>query len=280
MKNYDVGHVPLRLPKAKQLLGVIDRNFGTSAFCRRFPTPSDRISTSWRSRTCAITASCNPTPRSWTSRGLTWPSTSTPSCSDPRVRRFSLAATTIDGAKRRNGDGRASGAASAARWTIGSSTTVPITRRVSYPYLSPGIDARSRCTRGVLSRSPLSIRSLQAWNVEELDAENHRGVFAHAGRPGAEASPLGNASSPGMYSLLMPPLRMVRRPSSRPGMTLAEVDLPRTLDVVGLALLEGVVEDLSLLVLSDVVDDTLEANLGRGRRRRPRCPCTADRRGW
>ena len=36
MKNYDVGHVPLRLPKAKQLLGVIDRNFGTLAFCRRF----------------------------------------------------------------------------------------------------------------------------------------------------------------------------------------------------------------------------------------------------
>ena len=36
MKNYDVGHVPLRLPKAKQLLGVIDRNFGTIAFCRRF----------------------------------------------------------------------------------------------------------------------------------------------------------------------------------------------------------------------------------------------------
>jgi len=36
MKNYDVGHVPLRLPRAKQLLGVIDRNFGTLAFCRRF----------------------------------------------------------------------------------------------------------------------------------------------------------------------------------------------------------------------------------------------------
>ena len=35
MKNFDVGHVPLRLPKAKQLLGVIDRNFGTLAFCKR-----------------------------------------------------------------------------------------------------------------------------------------------------------------------------------------------------------------------------------------------------
>lgn len=36
MKNFDVGHVPLRLPKAKQLLGVIDRNFGTLAFCKRY----------------------------------------------------------------------------------------------------------------------------------------------------------------------------------------------------------------------------------------------------
>eukprot|EP00242_Pyramimonas_sp_CCMP2087_P009111 CAMPEP_0198203692 /NCGR_PEP_ID=MMETSP1445-20131203/7014_1 /TAXON_ID=36898 /ORGANISM="Pyramimonas sp., Strain CCMP2087" /LENGTH=472 /DNA_ID=CAMNT_0043875185 /DNA_START=25 /DNA_END=1443 /DNA_ORIENTATION=- len=36
MKNYDVGHVPLRLPRAKQLLGVIDRNFGTLAFCKRY----------------------------------------------------------------------------------------------------------------------------------------------------------------------------------------------------------------------------------------------------
>ena len=35
MKNFDAGHVPLRLPKAKQLLGVIDRNFGTLAFCKR-----------------------------------------------------------------------------------------------------------------------------------------------------------------------------------------------------------------------------------------------------
>lgn len=35
MKNFDVGHVPLRLPRAKQLLGTIDRNFGTLAFCKR-----------------------------------------------------------------------------------------------------------------------------------------------------------------------------------------------------------------------------------------------------
>jgi len=36
MKNFDVGHVPLRLAKAKQLLGVINQNFGTLAFCRRY----------------------------------------------------------------------------------------------------------------------------------------------------------------------------------------------------------------------------------------------------
>lgn len=36
MKNFDVGHVPLRLPRAKQLLNVINQNFGTLAFCRRW----------------------------------------------------------------------------------------------------------------------------------------------------------------------------------------------------------------------------------------------------
>jgi len=36
MKNFDVGHVPLRLQRAKQLLHVIDQNFGTLAFCRRW----------------------------------------------------------------------------------------------------------------------------------------------------------------------------------------------------------------------------------------------------
>lgn len=36
MKNFDVGHVPLRLPRAKQLLNVINKNFGTLAFCRRW----------------------------------------------------------------------------------------------------------------------------------------------------------------------------------------------------------------------------------------------------
>lgn len=36
MKNFNVGHVPLRLPRAKQLLGTIDKHFGTLAFCRRY----------------------------------------------------------------------------------------------------------------------------------------------------------------------------------------------------------------------------------------------------
>mmetsp|Transcript_4978 Transcript_4978/g.15628 ORF Transcript_4978/g.15628 Transcript_4978/m.15628 type:complete len:264 (+) Transcript_4978:963-1754(+) len=36
MKNFDAGHVPLRMAKAKEMLGVIDKNFGTLAFCRRY----------------------------------------------------------------------------------------------------------------------------------------------------------------------------------------------------------------------------------------------------
>lgn len=36
MKNFHVGHVPLRLPRAKTLLATIDKNFGTLAFCRRY----------------------------------------------------------------------------------------------------------------------------------------------------------------------------------------------------------------------------------------------------
>ena len=41
MKNYQAGHVPLRLPRAKALLNVIDKNFGTLAFCKRCaPTSS------------------------------------------------------------------------------------------------------------------------------------------------------------------------------------------------------------------------------------------------
>ncbi|XP_023332799.1 methionine aminopeptidase 2 [Eurytemora carolleeae] len=36
MKEFDVGHIPLRLQKSKQLLNVINKNFGTLAFCRRW----------------------------------------------------------------------------------------------------------------------------------------------------------------------------------------------------------------------------------------------------
>jgi len=36
MMNFDAGHVPLRLQKAKHLLNVIKKNFGTLAFCRRW----------------------------------------------------------------------------------------------------------------------------------------------------------------------------------------------------------------------------------------------------
>ncbi|XP_046546235.1 methionine aminopeptidase 2-like [Haliotis rubra] len=36
MKNFEVGHIPLRLTKSKQLLNVINQNFGTLAFCRRW----------------------------------------------------------------------------------------------------------------------------------------------------------------------------------------------------------------------------------------------------
>ena len=36
MKNYEIGRVPLRLQRAKSLLGVINSNFGTLAFCRRW----------------------------------------------------------------------------------------------------------------------------------------------------------------------------------------------------------------------------------------------------
>ncbi|KAG5361561.1 Methionine aminopeptidase 2 [Yarrowia sp. C11] len=35
-KNVGVGHVPLRVNKAKQLLATIDKNFGTLPFCRRY----------------------------------------------------------------------------------------------------------------------------------------------------------------------------------------------------------------------------------------------------
>ena len=36
MKDFNAPHVPLRMPKAKQLLGHINKTFGTLAFCRRW----------------------------------------------------------------------------------------------------------------------------------------------------------------------------------------------------------------------------------------------------
>jgi len=36
MKNFGVGHVPLRLPRAKTLLKHIEQEFDTLAFCRRW----------------------------------------------------------------------------------------------------------------------------------------------------------------------------------------------------------------------------------------------------
>ncbi|XP_030955261.1 methionine aminopeptidase 2B-like isoform X1 [Quercus lobata] len=36
MKNFEAGHIPLRLPRAKQLLATINKNFSTLAFCRRY----------------------------------------------------------------------------------------------------------------------------------------------------------------------------------------------------------------------------------------------------
>jgi methionyl aminopeptidase len=36
MKNFDCPHVPLRIPRAKKLLGHINKTFGTLAWCRRW----------------------------------------------------------------------------------------------------------------------------------------------------------------------------------------------------------------------------------------------------
>ena len=36
MKNWDAGHVPLRMPSSKKLLAHINKTFGTLAFCRRW----------------------------------------------------------------------------------------------------------------------------------------------------------------------------------------------------------------------------------------------------
>ncbi len=44
-KIVDAGHVPLRLPKAKQLLGHINTHFDTLAFCRRWLERGGNINT-------------------------------------------------------------------------------------------------------------------------------------------------------------------------------------------------------------------------------------------
>ena len=36
MKNFEVGHVPLRMQRAKSLLHTVNQNFGTLAFCKRW----------------------------------------------------------------------------------------------------------------------------------------------------------------------------------------------------------------------------------------------------
>ena len=36
MKNFEAGHVPLRMQRAKSLLHTINQNFGTLAFCKRW----------------------------------------------------------------------------------------------------------------------------------------------------------------------------------------------------------------------------------------------------
>jgi len=36
MKNFELPFVPLRLQSSKQLLGTINKNFGTLAFCKRW----------------------------------------------------------------------------------------------------------------------------------------------------------------------------------------------------------------------------------------------------
>ena len=45
MRNFDLDFAPLRLPRAKQLLGHINKTFGTLAFCRRWLERPDGGST-------------------------------------------------------------------------------------------------------------------------------------------------------------------------------------------------------------------------------------------
>jgi methionyl aminopeptidase len=78
MKNYDVGYILLRLPRAKQLLGCIDKHFGTLAFCRRF---LDRLGEKKYlmdlRNLCDVGILCSRTRLCVTSKVAMWHSTST-----------------------------------------------------------------------------------------------------------------------------------------------------------------------------------------------------------
>lgn len=70
MKNFGVGHVPLRMNKAKSLLRTIDKNFGTLAFCNRY---LDRLG---EDRYVCLNASAGARlPVDSCPRPSTWPST-------------------------------------------------------------------------------------------------------------------------------------------------------------------------------------------------------------
>ncbi|KAJ1341376.1 hypothetical protein BSLG_004106 [Batrachochytrium salamandrivorans] len=43
MKDFDATHIPLRLPRSKQLLSTINKNFGTLAFCRRHLNTNNNV---------------------------------------------------------------------------------------------------------------------------------------------------------------------------------------------------------------------------------------------
>lgn len=115
MKDFEAGHVPLRLPRAKQLLATINKNFSTLAFCRRY---LDRLGETkylmalknlcdagivqviwcqmWTKHcsfvrlilTWLLFWRCSLTRLYAMSREVTCLSPSTPSCSDPPARRL------------------------------------------------------------------------------------------------------------------------------------------------------------------------------------------------
>merc|ERR1712216_265832 len=89
MKNYDVGHVPLRLPRAKALLGAIDRNFGTLAFCRRFLDRAGETKYLMALKNLCDNGIIQPYPPLVDVKAPTSRSTSTRSCCCPRARRCS-----------------------------------------------------------------------------------------------------------------------------------------------------------------------------------------------